>query len=311
MNAGKKLVPEQERLQRQYDMRKKIYGRTSPLPDSVDINQVRRVIDVAAGTCAWALEFAALPQVRGQQGAIEIHVCDVDTACFPPSSVLDAAGLKPFAQDITQPFPDHLGQFDIVHASLLFLYLTEEDWKAALTNLRNILKPNGVILLEEVDPILLTELQDRQRREDSHGDAIQSYMKGSTWRDKANSLYTGYMLRKQRVVGLSFRLPELANALGLAVSAQENVSSPWGKLCAHRAGSKGDSLAEYEAESASNLGLVFSFTGSVLAKENILEIPFGNAVDNGVLPAVLNEIQEGLRSEGAMIQGSQFELRRM
>jgi hypothetical protein len=60
------------------------------------------------------------------------------------------------------------------------------------------LEPGGVVFLDEFDPIILTHEQHLQRRGDED---IIDYMTGPTWMHKANSLYTGFALKNDFIVG--------------------------------------------------------------------------------------------------------------
>jgi hypothetical protein len=51
---------------------------------------------------------------------------------------------------------------------------------------------------------LLTEEQDAQRRLKGHDDDLQIYIEGSTWMHKTNSLYTGFALKNDFLVGFVF-----------------------------------------------------------------------------------------------------------
>lgn len=142
------------RLTSQYLMTKKILGRTSPLPSCIDINSVSNVLDIAAGTCIWTLDLAKLPEVtsrlanaststgqsRDPKAPLQLWACDISTAKFPEKEIADSVGLKTFEQDVTKPFPSELyGTFDLVHMTLLVYALTEDGWKKALQNCKDLL----------------------------------------------------------------------------------------------------------------------------------------------------------------------------
>lgn len=121
-------------------MKKTIYGWTSAVPDDIHLVGVEKVIDIAAGTCMWSLDFANMPQIRAQRNAIEIYACDINPGFFPSSDVLEFAGIKTFTQDVTKPFPAELyGTFDLIHVSLLCMCLTEDGWGNALANFKSLL----------------------------------------------------------------------------------------------------------------------------------------------------------------------------
>ena len=125
------------RLERQYTMMKRVFGRTSPVPPTVDLSRLPTVLDVGAGTCAWTLDLARQseiqPRLAGASPAVRLHACDLSLAKFPPRQATDALGITVFEQDATQAFPAALlGTCDLVHASLLVGALTADGWRAAL-----------------------------------------------------------------------------------------------------------------------------------------------------------------------------------
>ncbi len=104
----------------------------------VNVAHVRKVIDVATGTGAWALDFVSQPDVRGRD--VQVFACDISTAKFPQADKQDVNKITFFQQDVTEPFPDEmLGTFDLVHMTYMSLALTVQGWKLALQNLRDLL----------------------------------------------------------------------------------------------------------------------------------------------------------------------------
>lgn len=121
-------------------MKKSFCGWSSAVPDSIDVSRVEKVIDIAAGTCMWTLDFANMPQILARRDEVQIYACDINSGFFPNSDILQWAGIKTFTQDVTKPFPEeHSGTFDLVHVSLLVLCLTDDGWNAALANFKNLL----------------------------------------------------------------------------------------------------------------------------------------------------------------------------
>ena len=113
------------------------FGWTTAVPESIDLTRVSSVLDIAAGTCVWLLDLAALPEV---QTNVELVACDIDPRLFPSEAVLAQAGITTFQQDVTKPFDSRwLGHFDLVHISLLNPVLTREGWKKALDNVYRLL----------------------------------------------------------------------------------------------------------------------------------------------------------------------------
>ena len=127
-----------QRLKAQYSYLESVFGYPQLVPPGIDIARVSRVIDVATGTGAWALDFASLPDVRDRN--IQVFACDISTAKFPRADEQEANTVTFFQQDITKPFPnDLLGTFDLVNLVLLSYALTEQGWKRALQNVHSLL----------------------------------------------------------------------------------------------------------------------------------------------------------------------------
>jgi ubiquinone/menaquinone biosynthesis C-methylase UbiE len=125
-------------LNAQYTFFKIAFGYPQPVPPEINISHVSKVIDIATGTGAWALDFASLPDVRNRN--VQIFACDISTAKFPPEEECKAKGINFFQQDVTEPFPDELlGTFDLVNLMYLSYSLTEEGWKKALKNIHGLL----------------------------------------------------------------------------------------------------------------------------------------------------------------------------
>jgi hypothetical protein len=97
---------------------------------------------------------------------------------------------------------------------------------------------------------------------------------------------------------------------GLALDHQEIGSAPQGKLCQVREGIKGDSMVQYETNSIDLLAFVLEHTASSMVRNGTLEIPPGNVVSGEDLQAILKEITEGLRTEGAIIPVAYFVARK-
>lgn len=137
------------RLKAQYVLKKRITGLAGAVPTSVDVSHVREVLDVAAGTCAWTLDLASMPEIKSRldrpgckpvRESVRLFACDIDSKFMPGKDVTDPLGITTFSQDITKPFPEEFhGRFDLVHMSLLFLCLTETGWEDALHNCRQVL----------------------------------------------------------------------------------------------------------------------------------------------------------------------------
>ncbi|TBU37430.1 hypothetical protein BD309DRAFT_620835 [Dichomitus squalens] len=202
---------EKQRLGDQYVFKKSVAGWTSAVPASVDVSRVSNVLDMAAGTCAWILDFASMPQVQERLSilgrtpprgttSIQLYACDIDVKFLPGLNVTDPLGIATFQQDVTKPFPKELhGTFDLVHMSHLLLCLTEDGWKATLRNALDILKPGGLLMLEEADPVLYGGAQPIPAAAEIHD--LEARLKDSSWVGKANAIYTRTSLENNFIVG--------------------------------------------------------------------------------------------------------------
>jgi SAM-dependent methyltransferase len=126
-------------LNAQYSFFKSVVGHPQVIPPGIDVAHVSRVIDVATGTGAWALDFVSLPEVH--KSNIQVFACDISDEKFLQGN--KSAVIKQitfFQQDITKPFQDDfLGTFDLVNLSFLSYALTSRGWEIALQNLRSLL----------------------------------------------------------------------------------------------------------------------------------------------------------------------------
>ncbi len=96
---------------------------SNTVPPVVNIAHVSKVIDVATGTGAWALDFVSQPDVRDRD--VQVFACDISTAKFPQADEPDVDRITFFQHDVTKPFPDEmLGTFDLVNTTLMCFALT-------------------------------------------------------------------------------------------------------------------------------------------------------------------------------------------
>ena len=126
------------RLNAQYSIFKSVLGHPQVIPPGIDIAHVSRVIDVATGTGAWALDFVSLPEV--QKNNIQVFACDISGEKFLQGKKPSVEQITFFQQDVTKPFPDELvGTFDLANLSLLSYALTLQGWKLTFQNMRSLL----------------------------------------------------------------------------------------------------------------------------------------------------------------------------
>jgi SAM-dependent methyltransferase len=126
------------RLNRQHAFYKSIFNYPQLVPPGVNITHVSRVIDVGAGTGAWALDFVSLPYVRNRD--LQVFACDISTEKFPRNDDPKVRKITWFQQDVTKPFEDALlGTFDLINLSFMSFALTARGWQVALRNLYSLL----------------------------------------------------------------------------------------------------------------------------------------------------------------------------
>lgn len=297
---------ERERLVAQYVCTKKAFGWTSPIPQSVDIDSVSNVIDIAAGTCVWLLDLAHSPDVKPRllmpalkqpENKINLYACDLTLTKFPPKEYTDGLGIQTFQQDVTKPFPAELyGTFDLVHMSLVVLALTEDSWKKALVNCRDLLKPGGTLWLIENDPVFHSQDQPLSTVVE-RGHDLEGNMNGSTWRHKYNCVYTGSALRNGTFTNLSFCMPSLLQSVSMQTMFSQKCIAPFGKLCAFY-----PALADEDESTALNSDMLFGAISAALLKKGILEVPRGTKImTEEIRQQLAAEVQRGVREDGAYI----------
>lgn len=149
----------------QYNWIKKVMGRSSPLPPSIDPATITHVMDVAAGSLLWTLDVANMPEIKPRLvpssssssstsssspssssstsspiKPVKLYACDLSTSQYPAQSILDEYGITAFQHDATMPFPDELkGKFDVVNMRLINVAISRQGWQKALTYVREIL----------------------------------------------------------------------------------------------------------------------------------------------------------------------------
>jgi SAM-dependent methyltransferase len=126
------------RLNRQFNFHKTLFDYPQLVPPGIDITHVSRIIDVGAGTGAWALDLMSHPDVRDRD--LQVFACDISTAKFPRNDEPEVRKITFFEQDVTKAFPDEfIGTFDLINLSCLSYGLTAQGWKVALRNLYSLL----------------------------------------------------------------------------------------------------------------------------------------------------------------------------
>ncbi|KAJ7083058.1 hypothetical protein B0H15DRAFT_923953 [Mycena belliarum] len=307
------ISSEKERLSKLYAMKKTMYGWSNVVPDVVDLSKVERTIDVGAGTCGWTLDLVSMPEIKAKarQGKIQIYACDIDTGFFPET--LNEFSIIPFQQDVTKPFPKELrGTFDLVHASFLVGCLTPDGWDSALVNYHTLLKPDGLVMLDEIDTLFLPDDFDQGNKPIGAAEPdLSKYLAGSSWITKANCIYTSYALQKELIVSITSRLQSMLEASGFHVEQSKLGTMAIGPPCHSRVGVNGESLAGYEDFSLENVELVLAHLSAHMLKNGTLEAPKGNLIaDELKMKALLKEVGNGMRTEGAVVLVKYFVARK-
>ena len=148
-DLDKEVGVETERLNGQYNLIRVCLGHNSAVPPEVDLSSVKTVLDIAAGTCVWLLDFLDHPEVRDRVKDLELYASDINISKFPRADVINAYGINVFQHDVTKPFPEELlGKFDLVHASALTPVLTPHYWRLVTKYFRALLSMVFYFLLE-------------------------------------------------------------------------------------------------------------------------------------------------------------------
>lgn len=119
------------------------------LEDIPRVSQARRVLDVACGPGAWALEVAfSYPRVEVVGFDLSNLMVQYANAQAKAQRLNNARFLL---MDARKPleFPD--GWFDIVNARFISGFMRKEDWPKVVKELVRITRPGGVIRLTECD----------------------------------------------------------------------------------------------------------------------------------------------------------------
>ncbi|KAB8227788.1 class I SAM-dependent methyltransferase [Aspergillus alliaceus] len=137
---------ESQRLDTQHTLLVKV-ARNTLIHPSIPKDDVLSVADIGTGTGIWLKDVS---QLLNGTSSIQryYHGFDISPQQFP-----DSPGKIQFSvHDITMPFPkEHWNRYDLVHVRLLVAGLAESEYKTAITNIYDILKPGGYLQWEELD----------------------------------------------------------------------------------------------------------------------------------------------------------------
>ncbi|KAH9169474.1 S-adenosyl-L-methionine-dependent methyltransferase [Lactarius sanguifluus] len=278
----------ENRLKIQYLYFKTVFD-SNTVPPVVNINQVRKVIDVATGTGAWALDFVSQPNVRDRD--VQVFACDISSAKFPQAGKPDVDKIRFFEYDVTKPFPDEmLGTFDLVNMSCMCFALTVQGWKSALQNLHDLLKPGGHLTLRDIDTMVFTH-ENPLPLEGQEPDIV-AYTQGKSTLATINRISLGWALRQGFVVDLSYHFREMLQDASLQVLSSTRALAPHGEYCSSHKGLNGTSLSEFTAYSFQSFSRVLNVVTSAMMTAGCLELGDGTRIaDEEERKALMKELR--------------------
>ncbi|KAH8995095.1 hypothetical protein EDB86DRAFT_3102816 [Lactarius hatsudake] len=272
------------RLKTQYLHFKTVFD-SNTVPPVVDVNQVKKVIDVATGTGAWALDFVSQPNVRDRD--VQVFACDISSAKFPQAGKPDVDKIRFFEHDVTQPFQDEmLGTFDLVNMSCMCFALTVQGWKSALQNLQ----PGGHLTLRDIDSMIFTH-ENPPPLEGQEPDIV-AYTQGKSTLATINRIHSGWALRQGFVVGLSYRFREMLQDASLQALSSTRALAPHGEYCSSHKGLSGTSLSEFATYSFQSFSQVLNVVTLAMMKAGCLELGDGTRIaDEGERKSLMKELR--------------------
>ncbi|KAH9166733.1 S-adenosyl-L-methionine-dependent methyltransferase [Lactarius sanguifluus] len=297
------LNSEVSRLKIQYLYFKTVFD-SNAVPPVVNINQVRKVIDVATGTGAWALDFVSQPNVRDRD--VQVFACDISSAKFPQAGKPDVDKIRFFEHDVTKPFPDEmLGTFDLVNMSCMCFALTVQGWKSALQNLHDLLKPGGHLTPRDIDTMVFTH-ENPLPLEGQEPDIV-AYTQGKSTlatinrislvgrSDKASSSSECTSPRSAPWLirhSISYHFREMLQDASLQVLSSTRALAPHGEYCSSHKGLNGTSLSEFTAYSFQSFSRVLNVVTSAMMKAGCLELGDGTRIaDEEERKALMRELR--------------------
>ncbi|KAH9018526.1 hypothetical protein EDB85DRAFT_2294476 [Lactarius pseudohatsudake] len=272
------------RLKAQYLHFKTVFD-SNTVPPVVNINQVRKVIDVATGTGTWALDFVSQPNVCDRD--VQVFACDLSSTKFPKAGKPDVDKITFFEHDVTKPFPDEmLRTFDLVNMSCMCLALTLQGWEPALQNMQ----PGGHLTLRDIDLVLFTH-ENRPPLEGQEPDIV-AYTQCKSTLATINRILSGWALQQGFVVSLSYRLRKMLQDASLQVLSSTRALAPYGEYCSSYKGLNGTSLSEFTANSFQSFSEVLNVVTSAMMKAGCLELGDGTRIaDEEERKALMKELR--------------------
>ncbi|KAI0262310.1 S-adenosyl-L-methionine-dependent methyltransferase [Gloeopeniophorella convolvens] len=263
------------RLNGQYLWFKSIWDYPQLLPFEIDVARVSRVLDAAAGTGAWALDFVSLPGVRDRD--VQVFACDVSTAKFPDTDAPEVKRIKFFECDITRPFHDDmLGTFDLINLNYMSYALTKRGWKVALQNLHDLLKPGGYLIVRDSDLVMYND--EHPAPPCGQKPDITAIMNGPAPLSNFNRIFSGCALQRDFVIGLSYYLPRFLEEASLVIQSSKRAVVPFGDHSDKHKGLNGSSLSAFKAFSLDNFNQVFSMLTLAMLRGGTLELADGTRI---------------------------------
>jgi SAM-dependent methyltransferase len=118
-------------------------------PESLVLDDVYRVLDVACGPGGWIRAAArALPDTQFIGVDVNAAMVDYANAFASVTSLLNASFQ---VMDITTPFPFSDASFDLVNARLLMAVVYKHLWPTVVKEFARMVRPGGWIVLTEAD----------------------------------------------------------------------------------------------------------------------------------------------------------------
>jgi len=295
------------RLKNQYHFFKTVFDYPDIVPPVVNVSRLGKVIDVATGTGAWALDFASRPDVRNR--GVKVFACDISTAKFPRVDKADVNKITFFQHDVTKPFPaEMLGTFDLVNMTYLGFALTAPGWRLALKNLRSLLTPGGYLVLRDGDPLMFTH--ENPPPLEGHKPDLMAYTQGNSTLATINRIYSGWALRQGFVVGLSYHFRDMLRDASFQLLSSTRALAPTGQYCDFYRGLNETPLSEFTAFSLQSFSQVFDVLTSAMMDAGCLELGDGTRIADEVERLALMKELRHFAEGGLLFLMSEWVVRR-
>lgn len=109
-------------------------------------------------------------------GPVSLFACDITGAKFPPQASLDRLGVRAFEHDIRKRLPEGLrGLFDLVSMRLVLVWITKDEIRDALKNVKEAMAPGALFHLREAH-MLGYYAPEEPLHEDDNEMAVDSYL---------------------------------------------------------------------------------------------------------------------------------------